>query len=116
MNAIGVGVIGAGYWGPKHARNFAELRGSRLAMVSDLDERRLAAIGDRHHGLRTTTHYRELLESTEVDAVVIATPASTHANLAREALLAGKHVLVEKPIAVSGREAEELIYLADFSG
>src|SRR5437867_2771560 len=96
MKVIGVGVIGAGYWGPKHARNFAELRGSRLAMVTDLDECRLSALRERHAGLRTSTHYRDMLACSEVDAVVVATPASTHVHLAREALLAGKHVLVEK--------------------
>jgi len=116
MNVIGVGVIGVGYWGPKHARNFAEVRGSRLAMVADLDERRLSAMRDRHPGLHTTTQHREMLDSPGVDAVVIATNASTHVRLAREALLAGKHVLVEKPIAVSGQDAEELIQLAECSG
>jgi predicted dehydrogenase len=116
MNVIGVGVIGAGYWGPKHARNFAELRGSRLAMLTDLDERRLSVIRERHPGLHTSTNYGDMLASSEVDAVVVATPASTHVHLAREALLAGKHVLVEKPIAVSSRDAEELIEIAELSG
>src|SRR6266851_9636452 len=116
MNVIGVGVIGAGYWGPKHARNFAELRGSRLAMVTDLDEQRLSVIRERHPGLHTSMNYGDMLASSEVDAVVVATPASTHVHLAREALLAGKHVLVEKPIALSSRDAEELIEIAELSG
>jgi len=113
---IGVGVIGAGYWGPKHARNFAELPGSCLAVVADLDEHRLTGMRERHTSLRTTTDYREVLVSPDVDAVVVATPASTHGRLAREALLAGKHVLVEKPIAISSRDAEDLIELAELSG
>ncbi len=113
---VGVGVVGAGYWGPKHARNFAELPGSRLAMVADPDESRLAVMRERHGGLRTSTHYHEMLASSEVDAVVVATPASTHVRLVREALLAGKHVLVEKPIALSSAEAEELIEIADATG
>jgi predicted dehydrogenase len=116
MSITGVGVIGAGYWGPKHARNFAELAGARLAMVADLDERRLVAVRQRHAGLRTTTDFREMLTSSDVDAVVVATPASTHARIAREVLLAGKHVLVEKPLAISADEAEDLIRVADFSG
>src|SRR6266851_4466691 len=103
---IGIGVIGAGYWGPKHVRNFSELPGARATMVSDLDERRIRAI----------TNYQDLLTSQDVDAVVIVTPVSTHARLAREALLAGKHVLVEKPLAATSKDAEDLMHLADEQG
>jgi len=110
---IGVGVIGAGYWGPKHIRNFSELPGARATMVSDLDERRILAIQAQHPGIRTTTNYHDLLSSPDVDAVVIATPVSTHARLAHEAILAGKHVLVEKPLAASSGEAEELLRLSE---
>ena len=112
---IGVGVLGAGYWGPKHIRNFQELPGARVTMVCDLDESRLAAVRHQHPGIHTTRAFHQLLSSPDVDAVVVATPVSTHASLAREALLAGKHVLVEKPIAGSSGEAEELIRLAKFS-
>jgi predicted dehydrogenase len=112
---IGIGVIGAGYWGPKHVRNFQELAGARVVMVADLDERRLAAIQAQHPSVRMTTQYRYLLDSTEVDALVVATPVSTHAGLARQALLAGKHVLVEKPLAASSDEVEALIRLAERS-
>lgn len=110
---IGIGVIGAGYWGPKHVRNFSELPGARVAMVADFDERRLAAIEATDPGVRTTKSYRDLLASPEVDAVVVATPVTTHAKLSREALRAGKHVLVEKPMAVSSEDVEELIRLAE---
>jgi predicted dehydrogenase len=109
---IGVGIIGAGYWGPKHVRVFNELPDAYAAMASDLSETRLGALRAQHLGLRTTTDYRELLRADDVDAVVVAVPVSGHARLAREALLAGKHVLVEKPLAASGADCEDLIRLA----
>jgi predicted dehydrogenase len=110
---IGVGVIGAGYWGPKHIRNFSELPGARVTMVADLDQQRLTGVQAQHPGVRTTQRYEDLLTSPEVDALVIATPVATHAMLMREALQAGKHVLVEKPIAASSAEADEAIALAE---
>ena len=110
---VGVGVIGAGYWGPKHIRNFSELPQARMEMVADLDEGRLTAIRAQYPSIRTTTNYQEMLLSPEIDAVVVATPVSTHARFVREALFAGKHVLVEKPIARTSAEAEELIGLAE---
>lgn len=109
---IGIGVIGAGYWGPKHVRNFNELPGTRTTMVSDLDANRLSMIQLQYPGIRTTTDFRQLLASPDVDAAVVVTPVSTHARLAGEALQAGKHVLVEKPLAASALEAEHLIQLA----
>src|SRR5260370_31617201 len=113
---IGTGVIGAGYWGPKQVRNFSELPGARATMVADLDERRICAIQSQHPGIRTTTNYQDLLNSQDVDAVVIVTPVSTHARLAREALLAGKHVLVEKPPAATSKDAQGLMHLAHKKG
>ncbi len=113
VHVIGIGVIGAGYWGPKHVRNFSELPGASMVMVADFDESRLAAIQATDPGIRTTRNYRDMLASPDIDAVVVATPVTTHAKLAREALRAGKHVLVEKPIAVTGKDVEELIQLAE---
>jgi predicted dehydrogenase len=81
-------------------------------MVADLDERRILAIQAQHPGIRTTTNYHDLLTSPDVDAIAIATPVSTHARLAAEALQAGKHVLVEKPLAATSAEGEDLIRLA----
>jgi len=109
---IGVGIIGAGYWGPKHIRNFSELPGVRATMVADLSDKRLVSIQSQFPGIRTTTNYRDLLSSRDVDAVVIATPVSTHARLAHEAITAGKHVLVEKPLAATSAEGEDLVRLA----
>jgi predicted dehydrogenase len=108
-----IGVIGCGYWGPNLLRNFAENEGARLRWMCDVDPRRLETLGRRYPSARTTTDCRQLLDDPELDAVVIATPVSTHFNFAREALRAGKHVLVEKPFTASVREAEELIELAE---
>jgi predicted dehydrogenase len=107
-----VGVIGCGYWGPKLARNFHQIPNSELAMVSDLRNDRIAEIQDLYPGAIGTTNYQHLLDS-DIDCVVIATPVNTHYSLAKEALLAGKHVLVEKPITADSSQAEELIRLAE---
>jgi predicted dehydrogenase len=113
---ITVGVIGCGYWGPNLIRNFVENEASRLAWVCDTDERRLAEIARRYPSARATTDYRHLLADRALDAVVIVTPVATHHGFAKDALEAGKHVLIEKPFTTSAREAEELIGLAGRSG
>ena len=106
---IRVGVIGCGYWGPNLVRNFTEASGSTVARVSDLNPARLRSIGSRYPGIQTTTDYRDLFKDNALDAVAIATPASSHYALAMEALQAGKHVLVEKPLTASSTEAERLV-------
>ena len=106
---IGIGVVGYGYWGPNLVRNFMEAHGSRVVAVSDLSLQRLAQVETRYPSIKTTTDYRELLKNPSVDAVVIATPVSSHFDLALESLKAGKHVLVEKPLAASSEQAERLI-------
>jgi predicted dehydrogenase len=111
MDQLNVGIIGCGYWGPKLVRNFHELPETVVTTVSDLDEVKLQRIQLAFPAVQVTTDYRSLLAS-DVDAVAIATPVSTHYRLAREALLHGKHVLVEKPLTASSEEAEELIDLA----
>jgi len=108
MNKNKVGVIGCGYWGPKLARNFHELPEAALEWACDFRQDRLDHLKGLYPQVRTTHDYRDLLRS-DVDAVVIATPVSTHHRLALEALRAGKHVLVEKPIAASVQEAEEIV-------
>jgi len=107
-----VGVIGLGYWGPKLARNFHELPEARLEWGCDLDQSRLDHIRGLYPEVRTTRDYREVLAS-DVDAVCIATPVRTHYSLAMEALRAGKHVFVEKPLAACVRQAEEIIAEGD---
>ena len=106
---IGVGVIGYGYWGPNLVRNFAEVPGSRVVAVSDLRVERLAQVQARYPVVKTTTHYRDLITDPAIDAIVIATPVSTHFDLALQALQAGKHVLVEKPLAETSEQATRLI-------
>jgi predicted dehydrogenase len=113
---VGIGVIGAGYWGPKHIRNFSSLPDANLCGVADSDPSRLAVLRAQYPQLTLTSDYRVLLLLPALDAVVIATPVRTHVRLAREALLAGKHVLVEKPLAASESEAQELVDLARASG
>lgn len=110
---VRVGQIGIGYWGPNLLRNLLALSNTRVTIVADLHQGRLAEVQRNGAGLQTTTDYRDVLRSVEVDAVVIATPAGVHAQMAREALLAGKHVLVEKPLAMSVAECEELIEIAE---
>jgi predicted dehydrogenase len=106
---IRIGVIGYGYWGPNLVRNFSELAGCRVGMVSDLQADRLARVQARYPGVAVTSDSTELIDSPEIDAVAISTPVSTHYDLALRALRAGKHVLVEKPLTVSSEQAARLI-------
>lgn len=110
---IRVGVIGAGHWGPHLIRNLHEHRGSEVAHVIDLDIERLALARSRFPGVNVSTDVDEVFRDTTVDAVVIATPTRSHFPLAKRALLAGKHVLVEKPLTDSVSTAVELCRLAD---
>jgi predicted dehydrogenase len=109
---INVGVIGYGYWGPNLVRNLFELEDANMTICCDLRNERLAAAQRRFPTLQITTDYRDVMASPKVDAVVIATPISTHFALAKEALSNGKHVLVEKPLTSSSTEAEELVKLS----
>src|SRR5258707_547111 len=111
MTDLRFGIIGWGYWGPKIARNLDSLPQVSVTMVADLDANRLASVAINQQSIRTTTQIDELLRS-DVDGVVIATPVQTHYRLAKEALLHGKHVLVEKPLTANVEEAEELVALA----
>ena len=111
MADLRFGIIGWGYWGPKIARNLDGLSHASVAMVADTDLARLASIAKNQPWIRTTTNVEDLFLS-DVDGVVIATPVRTHYRLAKEALLHGKHVLVEKPLTANVEEAEELVALA----
>lgn len=115
-SVIRVGVVGYGYWGPNLARNIAEARGAELAAVSDLRPERLALVRARHPQARAVTDAAELIEAKDVDAVAIATPVSSHFDLALRALRAGKHVLVEKPLTATADEARRLIDEAERRG
>jgi predicted dehydrogenase len=116
MEALRLGLAGLGYWGPNLARNLDGLPDARLDWLCDRDEDRLARYGARYPDARTTTRFDDLLDDQDLAAVVVATPVVTHHPLARAALLAGKHVFVEKPLALSATEAEELVALAEERG
>jgi len=109
---IRIGVIGYGYWGPNLVRNFYESKGSQLVCVSDLREDRLALVSSRYPTIQTTRDFRELIDDPTIDAVAIATPVSTHYELALRALQQGKHVLVEKPLASNTDQVQHLIETA----
>jgi predicted dehydrogenase len=110
---IGIGVIGYGYWGPNLVRNFAEAPGAQVGAVCDLRPQRLAKVRARYPAVETTTDYQELLANPHIDAIAIATPVSSHFDLAMQAMQAGKHVLVEKPLAATSEQAVQLIEEAD---
>jgi predicted dehydrogenase len=111
MDKIRVGVVGAGYWGPKLIRNFHDLSSASVAMVCDSRTDRLQHIQRLYPDTAVTPDYPALLDS-DVQAVVIATPVASHYALARAALEAGKHVLIEKPMTSSSTDAEKLIECA----
>jgi predicted dehydrogenase len=106
---IGIGVIGYGYWGPNLVRNFAECKGAAVRMVCDLRKEQLDKVERRYPGVRVTTTPADVWNDPAVDAVIIATPVQYHFELAMEALRAGKHVLVEKPITSTSEQASRLI-------
>ena len=106
---IRVGVIGYGYWGPNLVRNFMLAPGSVVTRVCDLREERLTPLHKTYPGLKTCNHATELINDPEIDAIVIATPVSSHYELAHAALQAGKHVLVEKPLASTSDQARRLV-------
>ncbi len=113
---VGVGIIGYGYWGPNLVRNFFEARGASVRVVCDQRPGRLEHAGARFPGVRTTTNVDELIADSAVDAVAIATPVSTHFEFAMRALSAGKHVLVEKPLASTADEGRRMIDEAERRG
>ena len=105
-----IGVVGLGYWGPNLARNFSEL--GVLSHLCDLDPALRTTFASRYPSVRVTDSFEELLAADDVRGVVIATPVPTHHALAKQALEAGKHVLVEKPPAMRAVEIDELVALA----
>jgi len=113
---ISLGVIGCGYWGPNLIRNFTQLSGCSVIGMCDLNEVRLKHLGALYSSVPTFTDFRQLLRTTGLDAVAIATPVKHHFPLAKESLLAGKHTFIEKPMASSSAECEELIEIAERRG
>lgn len=109
---VGFGLVGVGYWGPNLARNLNSVENARLAWVCDSNEKALAKIASFYPKTRTTGSLDEMLAAADLDAVVVATPARSHFEIARKCLKAGKHVMVEKPLAMSTVECDELIDIA----
>ena len=110
---VRVGLIGCGYWGPNLARNLHQIPQAELVACCDLDPQALSKMQALYPQVVTTLDYCDLLADPDIEAVVIATPARSHYPLTKDALEAGKHVLVEKPLAMSSQEAKELIALAE---
>ncbi len=109
---VRIGIIGCGYWGPNLVRDFYETDDVKVVACADLSENRLAAIKKRYPDVVITKNSSDILNDKSIDAVAVATPAHTHYKIAKESLMAGKHVLVEKPLAFAPKEAEELIDIA----
>jgi len=108
----GVAVVGLGYWGPNWVRNFQQGQFARRIVACDLDETRRAHVSQLYSDLETTSRFEDVLSDPDIEGIVVATPVSTHYKMARRALEANKSVLVEKPLATSSQEAEELLNLA----
>jgi predicted dehydrogenase len=113
---INIGVIGYGYWGPNVARNFHAAAGANLTAVSDVSEKRLVLAQNQYPFIKVLKDPMELIRSADVDAVAIVTPVFAHFEMAKEALLAGKHIFVEKPFTSTSAQARELIDLAAKKG
>jgi len=107
-----VGVIGCGYWGPNLIRNFNGLPGAEVATIADLDPDRLEKVGLLYPSTRKTTDHREIIDDPDIGAVVVATPMSSHFALGMEAIEAGKHVFIEKPMATNSEDCRRLIAAA----
>jgi predicted dehydrogenase len=116
VGALGIAVVGLGYWGPNLARNFAALPDVELRWLCDPDEARLDAAAAHHPGARATTSLDDLLSDDAVRAVAVATPVPTHAALATAVLEAGRHCFVEKPLAQSVADAQRVVDAARASG
>ncbi len=104
--SVNVGIVGLGYWGPNLARAFSDLPGARLTWLCDLDPQARLTAKSRHPSVRITDSYDEMLSDDELDAVVVATPPTHHAQHALAALGHDKHVFVEKPLALTARDAD----------
>jgi len=109
---INIGIIGLGYWGPNYVRIFNELEQSKISYCCDIDGAKTDQVKRTNPFIETSKDYKDLLLASDVDAIVVSTPASTHYKIVKDCLSAGKDVLVEKPIALSTKDAEELVNIA----
>jgi len=109
-------VIGCGYWGPNLIRNFTHLKDSEVVVCADLEAARLEHMHSLYPHIETTKDYRTMLSRDDLDAIVVATPPATHHAIGLEALEAGKHLFVEKPLAISTAECASLVSTAHRKG
>jgi predicted dehydrogenase len=110
---ISIGIIGYGYWGPNLVRNFAEVPGARVAAVVDLDSAKLDLVRRRYPAVRATADLQSVLADPSIDAIAVATPVHSHYELGLAALMAGKHVWIEKPMTETSLQARKLVDEAD---
>lgn len=113
---VGIGVVGYGYWGPNLVRNFVSNPNAHLVGIADRDPAKLLASRHLYPGVAVTDRYEDLLENPAIEAIAIATPVRTHYELGLAALRAGKHVLVEKPLAPTADQVRHLIDEANCRG
>src|SRR5436305_2314256 len=113
---IGIGVVGCGYWGPLLVRNFRGLPGCNLKALCDVSEDRLRHLSGLYPDVEAVTDHEQFLNGLNLDAIVIATPVKFHYAMAKASLLAGKHTFIEKPMASSTEECEELVGIAEEKG
>jgi predicted dehydrogenase len=113
---IKVGVVGCGYWGPNLIRNFRSIADCRLKLMCDINEARLAHVRSLYPEVEGEVDFKHMLNGAGLDAVVIATSVKMHYPMAKASLLAGKHTLIEKPMAGASGECEELIEIARKNG
>jgi predicted dehydrogenase len=113
---IGVAVVGYGYWGPNLVRNFWDVPGAKLVSVCDLRSERLAGVRSRYPAVETTSNLDDVMNDPRVNVVAVATPVSSHFEIAKRALLAGKHVFIEKPMTATVAEGLQLLDLAERRG
>ena len=113
---INVGVVGCGYWGPNLVRNFKSLPDCHLKIMCDISEQRLSHLRSLYPEVEGATDYSYILNGVGLDAVIIATAVHSHYPMAKASLLAGKHTFIEKPMACSSEECEELVEIAQKKG
>ena len=113
---IGIGIVGYGYWGPNLVRNYLECQDCTIRWVCDKSEIQLKKLRKKHPYLKTSQSFQTLIDDEQTDAIILATPITTHYSLAKAALLKGKHVFVEKPLAHSSKKAQELSSIAETEG
>lgn len=109
---IRIAIIGCGHWGPNYVRNFTQLKATEVAVCCDLSKKNLNNLKKHFNRIALDTDYKKVLRDGRIDAVVIATPAQTHYQIAKDALLHNKHVLVEKPLSLTYNDCRKLVNLA----